>query len=315
MDEQVIYSLLKENLCVQDEALRKLIWTLYRNSHFSSNFKQNILLIGERGTGKTTMVREVADLMDIPIGEIYDMFLPGGFNVSLFMNGIYQIMSKGDEASHGILLIHDFQNSFLYGSSTGFNAMLASNTINLGESKYFDVSNITFIGEMDTNQMKDIFPKERDILADLENNYFMSPTLNLVKEYLDDTNTIRVDEHGNKTIDLRFEKNIANQIRTRFLSTNCKEAFGQKVYMENMGISEILKALNSPFSVLNLYRDDLDDDYINSDEFVKKVVYQVLESGEGLHSLSEAIEEVALHDYKRDEKILKKGSLLISHCN
>lgn len=312
MDEQIIYSLLKENLCVQDEALRKLIWTLYRNFHFSSNFQQNVLLIGERGTGKTTMVREVADLMDIPMGEVYDMFLPGGFNVSLFLNGIYQIMSKGENIGNGILLIHDFQNSFLYGSSTGFNAMLASKTMNLGEAGYFDVSNITFVGEIDTNQMKDIFPKERDVLTDLEDNYFMSPTLNLVKEYLDDTNTIRVDENGYKSVDLRFEKNLVGQIRKRFLSPGCSEAFGQKIYMENMGREEILKAMNSPFSVLNLYRNDLEEEYITSDEFVKKVVYQVLESGEGLHSLSSAIEEVALNDYKRNEKVLKKGSLLLS---
>lgn len=76
MNEFEFYSLLKDNICMQDEALRKLIWVLYRNFYLNGNFKQNILLIGERGTGKTTMLKEVADFMDIPMGDVYDMFAP-----------------------------------------------------------------------------------------------------------------------------------------------------------------------------------------------------------------------------------------------
>ena len=313
MDEQVIYSLLKENLCVQDEALRKLIWTLYRNSHFSSNFKQNILLIGERGTGKTTMVREVADLMDIPIGEIYDMFLPGGFNVSLFMNGIYQIISKGDEASHGILLIHDFQNSFIYGTSDVFNAMIASGVLELGEDSYWDVSNITFIGEIDTTNAEELFPKERDFLTDWQNGQFASPVLNVVQSQISNDNTITIDEEGNKIPNVGFVRFVTNQIRNRFLSSYCAEAFQRKIFMDDMGSKEIYEALCSPHSALNLYRNDLDDDYMHSDAFIQKVVYQIMESGEGLHYVATAVEDVLSHDVKQNKKVLKKGSLLGSH--
>ena len=80
--------------------------------------------------------------------------------------------------------------------------------------------------------------------------------------------------------------------------------------MDNMNSQEIMKALKSPYSALNLYKNDLTCEYINSDEFVNKVVYNILESGEGLHYVMMAIEDAILDDHKYKQKVLKKGSLL-----
>ena len=168
MQEQIIYDLLKDELMIQDEPLRKLIWVLDKNFYTDGDFKQNILLIGERGSGKTTMLRETAKLMEIPMGEVYNMFVPNGFNVSLFYNGVSQMMSDS-ESGKGILLLHDFQDSFIYGSSDAFNSMIASGTIDLGDGVYWDVSDITFVGEIDTNNVDDLFPRECNYLDDLEN--------------------------------------------------------------------------------------------------------------------------------------------------
>lgn len=312
MEEYLLYELLKENLRIQDEPLKKLIWVLDKNFNSDYNMKQNILLIGERGSGKTTMLREVAELMEIPMGEIYNMFLPGGFNVNLFYNGVSQMM-RDSSTGKGILLLHDFQNSFIYGTSDVFNAMIASGVLELGEDSYWDVSNITFIGEIDITNAEELFPKERDFLTDWQNGQFASPVLNVVQSQISDDNIIMVDEEGNKIPNVGFVRFVTNQIRNRFLSSYCAEAFQRKIFMNDMGSKEIYEALCSPHSALNLYRNDLDDDYMHSDAFIQKVVYQIMESGEGLHYVATAVEDVLSHDVKQNKKVLKKGSLLGSH--
>lgn len=312
MEEYLLYELLKENLRIQDEPLKKLIWVLDKNFNSDYNMKQNILLIGERGSGKTTMLREVAELMEIPMGEIYNMFLPGGFNVNLFYNGVSQMM-RDSSTGKGILLLHDFQNSFIYGSSDVFNAMIASGALELGEDSYWDVSNITFIGEIDITNAEELFPRERDALTDWQNGQFVSPVLNVVQSQISNDNTITIDEEGNKIPNVGFVRFVTNQIRNRFLSSYCAEAFQRKIFMDDMGSKEIYEALCSPHSALNLYKNDLDDDYMHSEDFIQKVVYQIMESGEGLHYVTTAVEDVLSHDVKQNKKVLKKGSLLGSH--
>lgn len=309
MQEQLVYNVLKDELVIQDEPLRKLIWTLDKNFYTNGDFKQNILLIGERGSGKTTMLRETAKLMEIPMGEIYNMFVPHGLNVSLFYNGVSQMM-RDSESGKGILLLHDFQNSFIYGSSDAFNSMIASGTIDLGDGVYWDVSDITFVGEIDTNDADDLFPRECDSFADLENGNFKSPALNIIQDYFSQDNVVYEDENGNKMANLGFFNYVTKQIRDRFLSKVCLDVFNRRIFMDNMGSQEIMKALKSPYSALNLYKNDLTCEYINSDEFVSKVVYNILESGEGLHYVMPAIEETVAHDCKYNSKVLKKGSLL-----
>lgn len=312
MEEYLLYELLKENLRIQDEPLKKLIWVLDKNFNSDYNMKQNILLIGERGSGKTTMLREVAELMEIPMGEIYNMFTTGGFNVNLFYNGVSQMM-RDSSTGKGILLLHDFQNSFIYGTSDVFNAMIASGVLELGEDSYWDVSNITFIGEIDITNAEELFPKERDFLTDWQNGQFASPVLNVVQSQISNDNIIMVDEEGNKIPNVGFVRFVTNQIRNRFLSSYCAEAFQRKIFMNDMGSKEIYEALCSPHSALNLYRNDLDDDYMHSDAFIQKVVYQIMESGEGLHYVATAVEDVLSHDVKQNKKVLKKESLLGSH--
>ncbi len=312
MEEYLLYELLKENLRIQDEPLKKLIWVLDKNFNSDYNMKQNILLIGERGSGKTTMLREVAELMEIPMGEIYNMFTTGGFNVNLFYNGVSQMM-RDSSTGKGILLLHDFQNSFIYGTSDVFNAMIASGVLELGEDSYWDVSNITFIGEIDITNAEELFPKERDFLTDWQNGQFASPVLNVVQSQISNDNTITIDEEGNKIPNVGFVRFVTNQIRNRFLSSYCAEAFQRKIFMNDMGSKEIYEALCSPHSALNLYRNDLDDEYMHSDAFIQKVVYQIMESGEGLHYVTTAVEDVLSHDVKQNKKVLKKGSLLGSH--
>lgn len=310
MEEKIIYELLKENIYVQDKALKKLIWALYRNFYLDFGRKQNVLLIGERGTGKTTMLKEVCDTMDISLGEVYDLFMPNGINISLFLNAYYKVMNNSEDG-RGIMLLHDFQNSFLYGQSMTFNSMLASEMLNLDDYGFWDISDITFVGEIDTNNVKDIFLSSKTDLSDLDSDKFLSPTLNIVKEYLTNDNRIKTDEDDNKTASIYFERYITEQIKNKFLSSTCFEVFPVRIHMEDMSADDIIKALSSPISVLNLYRNDLTEEYINSKEFIQKVSNLILESDDGLHFASKAIENTFMKDLKHKEKVLKKDSLFL----
>ena len=312
MNKQIFYELLKDNICIQDEALRKLIWTLYNNFYGENNVKENILLIGDRGTGKTTMLKETAELMDIPMGEVYNAFSSSEINYDLIASGLFQMNVNGNNDGEGILLLHDFQDSYIYGHSQEFNAMMASRILNLGDYGYFNASGVTFIGEIDTDNVRNIFT-EKGELSNLDTDDFVSPTLNILKSYLSKANKIKEDENGNRTANVGFEKYISNVIQGRFLSSNNTQTFKRKIYMKDMGTAEILKALSSPLSALNLYKDDLLDEYIKSESFMQKVANYILESGEGLHATEAAIENTFINDAKRHEKVLKKNSLFISH--
>ena len=296
MNRQVIYELLKDNLCIQDKALQKLVWALY-NNFYNDSVKQNILLIGDRGTGKTTMLKEAADLMDIPFGEVHNAFSFENINMNLLSNGLVQLGMNSD-TYEGILLLHDFQDAFIRGHSLEFNAMVASNVLNLNN------------GEIDTDNVRDIFGNDL-ILSDLDTNDFTSPTLSIIQGYLTNVNRIKEDEDGNKSANIGFEKYVSNVIKSRFLASTTLDVFKQRIYMEDMGAS-IVKALSSSISALNLYKDDLLEDYVSSEEFVRKVAGYILESGEGLHATNAAIENTFMNDYKHGAKVLKKNSIFAS---
>ena len=151
------------------------------------------------------------------------------------------------------------------------------------------------------------------ILSDLDTNDFTSPTLSIIQGYLTNVNRIKEDEDGNKSANIGFEKYVSNVIKSRFLASTTLDVFKQRIYMEDMGASDIVKALSSSISALNLYKDDLLEDYLSSEEFVRKVAGYILESGEGLHATNAAIENVFMNDYKHGAKVLKNDSLFISH--
>lgn len=307
--EREIYELLKDELKIQDEALKKLIWVIYRNFYYDGDM-QNVLLLGNHGTGKTTLVRKVTNLLDIPLAEVYDMF-DGDIDYNAFVGGLYDLASQNDdEKAHGVMLMHDFQDSFLYGNFSEISRGISSNNFHFGDNHLYKSSGIMFIGEVNTSYMENIFNKDVDLLEELENNNFLSPTLRLIRSIEDDGAVINVDSKGNRKVELDFEKAICMQIRRIFLSDECKRAFSKKIYMEPLDKKLILNALVSEISPLNLYNDDLEEDYKNSLDFQKKVAYEVIERMNGLCELTEAIENVALEDYKKGYKVLKKGSLL-----
>ncbi len=308
VNEMEIFNSLKNTLCVQEEVLRKLIWTLKRN--YYGNLSQNILLLGPQGSGKTTMIKKTLESLDIPYGEVYDMY-SDDVEILAFIKGLIQIASKNsDNKLSGALLIHNMEDCFLNG---GFNSL--TSIINAGNFVYqddqvFDISNITFIGEVNTNYLNDVFPKENDFVKDFDEELFMSPILRIVKEITTEDNIIIKDEAGNLITTPYLQRYVEQKVKSAFLSATCVKTFGRQIFMDDMTFNDTIKAVNSPISVLNEYRDDLDDEYIDSDDFVKKVAAIIIESDTGLHSLADAIENVAVNDFNHKVKVFKQDSLL-----
>lgn len=301
MDEKTAYELLNTDFEFQEEALKKLIWILSKNN---KSFKrpQNILLLGEVGSGKTTLVESVAHTLEIPLGHAYNVFDKfGNIDKENFMNGIYDLAYSNPEELKGIILLHDFQNCFYNGVFNYMCSLLKAGAFRTTNGAC-DISKITFVGEINTTSAQDIFNQDYDALEEFKNGNYNDNILKLLKE-----NSEKYDSSGNMIVN---PNEVAELFRQQFISNECKKIFSKQIFLEDISLKDMPNIITSPLSSLNDYKDDLDEDYIKSENFLKKVAYQVYESMEGFHYISQAIEDIALEDYKHNVKVYKKGSLL-----
>lgn len=302
MDEKTAYELLNTDFEFQEEALKKLIWTLSKNN---KSFKrpQNILLLGEAGSGKTTLVESVAHTLEIPIGHAYNVFNEfGNIDKENFMNGIYDLAySVNEDELKGVVLLHDFQNCF-YNNTFDYLCSLIKAGAFRTKKGACDISKITFIGEINTTSANDIFVQDYDTLEEFEKGNYNDSILKLLNPIEE-----KYDSDGNKIIN---PNEVAQILKKQFISNECKKTFSKQIFLENISLKDMPDIITSPLSSLNDYKDDLLEEYIKSETFIKKVAYQVYESMEGFHYISKAIEDIASEDYKNNVKVYKKGSLL-----
>lgn len=307
METQEVYNELKELLCNQDKALKELVWTIARNQKLSR--PKNVLLIGELGSGKTTMVELTAQKMGIPFAEMSGFCTPQGIVPMVFYNACSKLfLQNNGENFKGIVLIHDMKDIFLCGGFLTLNSIIASGSFTY-ENHFMDVSNTMFIGEIDNNGLEDcfiekpvytidnideaIYPSEyngdevRDLIADL---------INLSGE-IDNAEDMYLDQYR-------------EAIRKNFLSPQCSKLFNKKIFMDSIGVEGIKKALTSPVSELQTYSDDLCEEYISSPHFIDSVAGHISESLVGLHDLDDAVRDVSRFDSKRKIKVYKENSLL-----
>lgn len=306
MEVKEIYNELSSFLCNQDDALKELVWNISQNAKLDK--PKNILLVGEFGSGKTTMVNFTAQMMDIPIANVSNFCVNGNLDLSVFYNAFAKLYLDNErEGCKGIVLIQDMRNCFLYG---GFSAL--SSIITAGSFVYnnfiFDLSDTMFIGEIDNNGLEDCFVTKP--VYTLEN---MDEALleDNIQDELDCLVMDLADDLENNDFSMEnYNKKIRKLIRRAFLSIECNKTFNKKIFMNVMQMEDICKALNSPISELQIYKDDLCEDYIASPNFIYSVAGHIKESAVGLHDLDEAVREVARFDSKRKLKVYKKDSLL-----
>lgn len=307
MEARKIYDELSELLCSQNDALKDLVWTIFQNQKL--NRPRNILLVGQLGSGKSTMVELTAQKMNIPMVSISGLCTSNGFNPKVLFNAFTRLFAENEkESCQGIVLIQDMRDCFIYGGFSDLSSLITSGTFYF-DNHLFDVSKTMFIGEIDNNELEDCFIKrpvytlENLDDAFLPENYNSDEIKGIVEELITFGDELECDT--DIYVDMYKEA-----LRKTFLSIECSKAFSKKIFMEDMRIEDIRSALTSPISELQIYKDDLCEEYINSTHFINSVAGHIRESMVGLHDLDEAVQEIASFDSKKKIKVYKKDSLM-----
>lgn len=121
-DISVIYKKVKETIISQDEQIMKILTTLFKNqaaikSNMStdliSKLKENLLIYGPTGTGKTEILKRIADVYKVPIViEDATSLTESGYigrDVSNMLENLYLAADKDLKlAENGILVIDEF---------------------------------------------------------------------------------------------------------------------------------------------------------------------------------------------------------------
>ena len=307
MEVKEIYNELNELLCTQDKALKELVWTVARNQKLSK--PKNVLLVGELGSGKSTMVELLAQKMNIPLVGLTGFFTPAGVAPMAFYNALTKLFMANDrQGCKGIVLVHDMKEVFIYGGLTTFNSLITSGVFTFN-NHYFDISKTMFIGEVDNNDFEDCFIEKPVYTLDNIDEAIYSSEYNgdKVREVINDIISVCGEE--DETDDMYIEQ-YREAIRQTFLSLECTKIFNKKIFMDTIGVEDIKKALKSPVSELQTYSDELCEEYMSSPHFIDSVASHISESLVGLHDLDDAVQDVSRYDSKRKMKVYKEGSLL-----
>lgn len=121
-DISQMYCEIKKTIISQDEQIIKILTTLFKNHHVvNANFdidiinklKENLLIYGPTGTGKTEILKRIAKIYKVPIViEDATSFTESGFegrNIQDMLNDLYLVSGKDIEmAQKGILVIDEF---------------------------------------------------------------------------------------------------------------------------------------------------------------------------------------------------------------
>ena len=307
METKEIYDELCNLLCNQDKALKELVWTIVRNQKLSR--PRNVLLVGELGSGKSTMVELTASQMGIPLVNVTGFCTPEGLDSTVLFNAFSRLyVLNNNENLNGIVLIHDMKDCFLYGGFSALHSLITSGTFTF-ENRMMNISNTMFIGEIDNNGFEDCFcPKPVYTEDNLEEailslEYSGDEVQKLIRDLIDFGSEI-------DDVEEKYSDQYREAIVRTFLSVECSKSFSKKIFMESMCFTDIKKVLNSPISELQTYNDDLEDEYITSPHFISLVANHIRESKVGLHDLDDAVQEVARNDSKRKIKVYKEHSLM-----
>lgn len=152
-----IYSYIKNSIIAQDEQVMKILTTLFKNQKVINSdldiklikkLKENLMIYGSKGTGKSEILNIIAKLYNIPIVTVDTTSLSeGGFSgrkITDILNDLYISSGKNIElAEKGILIIKQFDkiaenenSNFLYSSKNELQSILSK--LLDGSSFYFN---------------------------------------------------------------------------------------------------------------------------------------------------------------------------------
>lgn len=307
MDTTKIYNEVRELFCTQDKALKELIWTIATNQKLSR--PKNVLLVGGTGTGKTTMVELVASKMEMPLAKVSGLCASNGYAPEVLYEAFTKLYILNNKDNfHGIVLIEDMRNCFLYGGFSDLNSMITSGTFHF-DNRLMDISDTMFIGEVNNYKLEDCFTKKPEFTLENLDEAFLSDDFDSDEIKMLISDLIEFGNEENDASDI-YADQFRDALKRTFLSIECSKAFSKKIFLEGMKTEDICQALKSPISELQVYQDDLCDEYMQSNHFINSVASHISESLIGLHDLDDAVSEVASFDSKRKMKVYKDNSLM-----
>lgn len=307
MNANKIYNELSKLLCNQDNALKELVWITMQNQKLVR--PKNVLLIGELGSGKSTMVECLASKLNIPFASISGVWTSNGFNNSILYDGFSRLyLSNNKESCKGTILIKDMRECFIYGGFSSICSLITSGSF-IYNDRFMDISEVMFVGEIDNNNLEDCFVQKPEYTLENLDDVFLPENCDIdeIKRILEDIAEFGMDLDVSPDV---FSDEFRLALKRTFLSIECSKAFSKKIFMKQMSVDDICNVLVSPISELQIYRDDLREEYVNSSLFINSVASHIKESTIGLHDLDEAVHDVAKHDNYHKVKVYKEDSLM-----
>lgn len=113
-DISQMYSEIKKTIISQDEQIMQILTTLFKNQKVViSKLKENLIIYGSTGTGKTEILKRIANIYKVPIViEDATSLTESGFvgrDIKDMLNDLYLASGKDIEsAQKGILVIDEF---------------------------------------------------------------------------------------------------------------------------------------------------------------------------------------------------------------
>lgn len=291
MDIDLVYEKLKESIVGQDDAIKQVLSTVYFNQKlFESDLpddklrslKQNILVIGDTGTGKTEMIKQMAKVLDIPcvIEDATQYTIEGykGLSVDdmfkhLCMSADYDL----ERAQRGILVIDEIDKK----SSNGDVSQIATSGVQysllklLEGTKYF----------VPADKEYDLDPFEFD---SARLTVILSGSFSSLKEEKD--KVIGFEANSNEV-----QKYNTNELKKSGIVPELLGRMSKIVYLNSLSKDDYIKILNeSNLSVLNLTDDfykSLGINVVYTDSFIDEVARLALTRDSGARGLKTVFDE------------------------
>lgn len=168
-DISVMYKKIKETIISQDEQIMQILTALYKNQKvinsnldldLISKLKENILIYGSTGTGKTEILKRIASIYEVPIviEDSTSLSETGyqGRKITDMLEDLYLAADKDiEKAEKGILVIDEFDklseksDNTSHVSRSGVQRSLLKlldGSLFYFDNKKFDTSKLTIVG-------------------------------------------------------------------------------------------------------------------------------------------------------------------------
>ncbi len=253
----------------QDDILKKLILAFNNNNKNGNQFHQNILLLGRYGFGKTTLVKQAVKTLNMPLCEVNGVFSLNAVDMDQFANAINELYETTESLDlYGVILIHEMAKCFQYDQIEALKQVILPQNIYSVDGTAVNISKVTFVGEIDTNDFDQKYINENKKPIGFGNRH---------------TNT-NEEEISQAVYEIINDYSTHRMFNTQLKMNELKD--------EN--VKEMLKSEISPLKVLESNYGLIKNSIIlKSDEFINEVAEKVITSENGMHDAYQIAQQLA----------------------